>query len=172
MEIGKCIHRSCEIILATMKVYIMSDETLDDDQVFFENVKELAHYLDIGERRLRQYKQSGRLNYSTSAVLVDRTELTKLKQRIVAWGMTPYIPHRFRSRGGERKSYRRHRQKSVGGGNPDLKNRSSNRQDSRTAEAQYNQLLNRAEERIEDLMRSYGLSREEALEVLKNDERR
>ena len=36
---------------------------------------------------------------------------------------------------------RRHRQKSVGGGNPDLKNCSSKPQVSPTAEAEYNQLL-------------------------------
>jgi hypothetical protein len=94
---------------------IMSNQP-NDNKVVFANVDALAKYLDISARRLRQYKEKGRLNYTTSAVLVDRTELTKVKQRIEAWAMTPNIPHRFRSRGGKRKSYRRYTQKRAGSG--------------------------------------------------------
>jgi hypothetical protein len=48
--------------------------------------------------RLHQYKEDGRLNYATGAVLVDREELTNVKQSIMAYGKGPYVPHWFRSR--------------------------------------------------------------------------
>ena len=155
----------------------MSDQTPieDDTQVVFDSLGDLAKYLDISLRRLHQYKESGGLNYATGAVLVDRKELDSVKLRIAQFAakiLTPYVPHRFRSRRGKRKSYRRTRDKSVGPGNPELCNRSPNRQGSQTSEAEYNELLNRGEERIEELMRKYGLDREEAIGVLKNDERR
>jgi len=80
----------------------MNNQTSTDNKVIFANVRDLAKYLDVSERRLRQYKEAGRLNYTTDAVLVDRDELRVIKQAIAAWA-APYVPHRFRAIGSRNK---------------------------------------------------------------------
>lgn len=80
----------------------MNNQTSTDNKVIFANVRDLAKYLDVSERRLRQYKEAGRLNYTTDAVLVDRDELRVIKQAIAAWA-APYVPHRFRAMGNRNK---------------------------------------------------------------------
>ena len=153
----------------------MGDQTPLDDKIIFANTRALAKYLDISERRLRQYKQSGRLNYTTNAVLVDRTELIRIRQSITAWA-APYVPHRFRSIAGRNKKalsrYARHEKaghrfaESQSLGKP-----TDSRQDNNApAEPNPDNPLNRTDDKIQKLMRGYGLSRYEALEVLKNKE--
>ena len=48
-------------------------------------MRDLAKFLEVSERRLRQYKEAGRMNYTTDAVLVDQDELRIIKQAIAAW---------------------------------------------------------------------------------------
>jgi NUMOD1 domain len=45
----------------------MREPTSRNSEMVFRNVRELAKYLNISERRLRQYKASGRLNYTADA---------------------------------------------------------------------------------------------------------
>ena len=53
----------------------MNNQTPIKNKIIFANVRDLAEFLDVSERRLRQYKEAGRLNYTTEAVLVDRDEV-------------------------------------------------------------------------------------------------
>lgn len=69
---------------------IVKDQMSDDNRVVFPSVQDLADYLEVGDRRIRQYKQSGRLNYITGAVLVDRDELSAIKKSQAAY-WAPYV---------------------------------------------------------------------------------
>lgn len=81
----------------------MSEQTSSNSKMVFANVRQLAKYLNVSERRLRQYRASGRLNYTTDAVLVDLVELQKLK-RSQANYLVPYIPPMRRAAGTKRHS--------------------------------------------------------------------
>jgi hypothetical protein len=69
---------------------IVKDQMPDDNRAVFPSVHDLADYLEVSERRIRQYKQSGRLNYITSAVLVDPDELRAIKKSQAAYS-APYV---------------------------------------------------------------------------------
>lgn len=81
----------------------MSELTSSNSKMVFANVRQLAKYLNVSERRMRQYRASGRRNYTTDAVLVDLDELQKMK-RSQANYLAPYIPPMRRTAGTKRNS--------------------------------------------------------------------
>jgi hypothetical protein len=156
----------------------MTGQTGNDKKVTFANVHDLADYLEISDRRLRQYKQTGRLHYTTDAVLVDRKELSTLKQNLAAYQLALYVPHRFRARHGNRKSFKHFGQEGERGTRIFrivcqigmlLLPRKRELEKRTPVEPSCNQS---SEGRIQELKRSYGLSREEALEVMYEEARR
>jgi hypothetical protein len=63
----------------------MCDETVNENKIIFENVKEVARYLDISERRIRQCKQIRRLNYTTNAGLGAHTVVNSFGNSVSLW---------------------------------------------------------------------------------------